>query len=156
MSTPTNIRPAFDAPADATVEDILRDSERKQAEAGLSQEERRQVIERRRRQQQKREKARRKAQLQLPNRINLTLPQDLKASLESIAEWNHVTVSQVVTCLLYEAVDQVQSGQINLAKYKVPSESPRYEYALLHPKDTERQQNLASAKKTKSGWGWQK
>ncbi len=156
MNKTTPVRSAFETPADSTVEDILRDSERKQAEAGLSQDERRQVIERRRRQQEKREKAQRKAQAQLPNRINLNLPLDLKASLESIAKWNRVTVSQVVTCLLYEAVDQVQSGQINLAKYKVPSESPRYEYALLHPKDTERQQNLASTKKMKSGWGGQK
>jgi len=88
MNKTTPVRSAFETPADSTVEDILRDSERKQAEAGLSQDERRQVIERRRRQQEKREKAQRKAQAQLPNRINLNLPLDLKASLESIAKWN--------------------------------------------------------------------
>jgi len=153
MNKTTPIRPAFETPADSAVEDILRDSERKQAEAGLSQDERRQVIERRRKQQQRREKAQRKAQEQLPNRINLILPQELKARLESIAKWNRTTVSQVVTVLLFEAVAQVESSQINLVDYRIISESPRYEYALLHPKDTERQQNLASAKKTKSGWG---
>lgn len=152
MKPPTMPRPAFGIPSDPSVEDILRESQRKQAEAGLSQEERRLLIERRQREQRRKEKARRKALEQLPNRINLMLPRDLKGRMEKIAGWIHVPVSQVVTFLLYEAVKQMEQGQIDLSQFRVPSESPRYDYNLIHPLDTERQSKLAGEKR-KSGWG---
>jgi hypothetical protein len=138
-------------PADEAVDDILRAGERRQAEAVLSADERRSLIQKRRRLEEQKRKARQKAAAQKPNRTYLLLPQALKSEITSLASWNKVTESQVVTFLLYEALIHYRSGEIDFGPYKVPCSSPRYEYTLIHPEDQERTEKRSGINK-KSGW----
>lgn len=125
-------------PADSVVDDMLRDSERKQNEAGLSQNERQKIIEMRRRSNQRKETQRQKSIDQAANRLVLLLPTDLKDQLISIAKAHNVTQSQVATFFLYEALLIYRDGKIDFEIYKLPTNSPRYEWNLVHPLDRER------------------
>jgi hypothetical protein len=140
MARPNNdIRSALSLPpADSVVDEMLRDSERKQSEASLSQEERRLLIEHRKRKQSRKEAERNKSKEQAANRLVLLLPKELKEHIARLAEAQRVTQSQVVTFFLYEALLAYRDGRIRFEEYLLPTDSPRYDWNLIHPLDSER------------------
>lgn len=144
MSRKDEPLPAITFEADAVVAEILGDASRRQDELKLSPEERKQLIASRRKADAKKEAARQKAQAQLPNRMNLFLPQDLKTQITEQAEQLRVPISQLVTFFLYEMVAQYARGAVEIDPYLRPSRSPRYDFNLLHPRDAEREQKLTT------------
>jgi hypothetical protein len=140
----------FDTPLDETVAGILNNENRRREEMQISSEERRRLVEQRRKEADRKQVAREKARQ--CNRMMLDLPPDLMTRIEAMARWQGVTSSQVVTYLLYEAATHYDKGSIRFEMHKYPSYNPRYDFELIHPQDTERQ-NRRSAKKKKSGWG---
>lgn len=144
---------SFSAPPtalDETVASIMDKETSRRDEMQLSPAERRKVIEQRRKDTARKEKAKAKARSQ--SRVTLIIPNTLMQRIESIATWHGVTTSQVVTFLLFEAADLYEKGAIRFDGHKQPSYNPRYDFELVHPKDTERQ-SRRSAKKRKNGWG---
>lgn len=139
--------PAITFEADAVVAEILGDASRRQDELKLSPEERKFLIASRRKSEAKKEAARQKAQAQLPNRMNVFLPQDLKLQITAQAEQLRVPVSQLVTFFLYEMSAQYARGEVEMDSYLRPSRSPRYDFNLIHPHDAERTQKLTSKNK---------
>jgi hypothetical protein len=116
-------------------------------ESRLSPEERKRVAEWRRKEEERKRKAKQKAQAQRENRFHLLLPRDLKKRIAEIALEHSVSESQVATFLLYEALDRYDKGEIGFWGFKHPSKSPRYEFNLIHPKDTERE-----SRKNEKSW----
>ena len=140
MTRPNNdIRSGLSLPpADSVVDEMLRNSERRQNEASLSQEERRLLIEHRKREQARKEAEKNKSKEQAANRLVLLLPKELKEYIARLAEAQRVTQSQVVTFFLYEALLAYRNGNIRFEEYLMPSDSPRYDWMLIHPLDSER------------------
>jgi hypothetical protein len=139
--------PAITFEADAVVAEILGDASRRQEELKLSPEERKKLIASRRKTEAKKDAARQKAQAQKPNRMHLLLPQALKETLAQLALEHRVTEAQVVTFLLYESLARYEQGQVDLGAYLYPSANARYDFNLIHPKDTERVEKLTSKRK---------
>ena len=152
MAAPVNnFRSAFSLPpADSVVDEMLRESERKQTESNLSQEERRLLIEHRKREQSRKDTALRKSKEQAANRLVLLLPKELKEHIAMLAKAQRVTQSQVVTFFLYEALLAYRDGRFQFEEYLLPSDSPRYDWNLIHPLDSERFSRV-SEKRQKKG-----
>lgn len=117
---------------------LMEETERRAEESRLSPQERKKLAEMRRKEEEKKRKAKEKAEAQKANRVHILLPKDLKQIIGEIAREHSISESQVVTFLLFEAVDRYEKGEIGFWGFKHPSKSPRYEYNLIHPKDTER------------------
>lgn len=132
---------------DEGVRFLLEESQRRAEESRLSPEERKRVAEWRRKEEERKRKAKQKAQAQRENRFHLLLPRDLKKRVAEIALEHSVSESQVATFLLYEALDRYDKGEIGFWGFKHPSKSPRYEFNLIHPKDTERE-----SRKNEKSW----
>lgn len=132
---------------DEGVRFLLEESQRRAEENRLSPEERKRLAEWRRKEEARKRKAKQKAQAQRENRFHLLLPRDLKKRIAEIALEHSVSESQVATFLLYEALDRYDKGEIGFWGFKHPSKSPRYEFNLIHPKDTERE-----SRKNEKSW----
>ena len=145
-------RPAIQPipPADEQVAEILSAGQRRFNEQRLSREERAAVIRLREKAEEKKRKEKEKAEIRKPNKMTVDLPKQLKERIKSIALLEKVTVSQVITFLLFEAVERYEKKEISFWGYKHPSESPRYDYILAHPMDTERIGKIDSRKNEKS------
>lgn len=133
-------RPAIQPlpPADEQVAEILSAGERHFEEQRLSREERAALIQLREKAEEKKRKAREKASRQKPNRIHLLLPRSLKEKIADISKDQGVSESQVVAFLLFDSIERYERGEIGFWGFKYPSNSPRYAWKLVHPKDTER------------------
>jgi hypothetical protein len=140
----------FTTPLDETVASILNEETRRRDEMQLSPDERQRLLEQRRKDAARKQAQKQKAKTQ--NKVLLVIPPDLMERINGIANWQSITGSQVVTFLLYEAVAQYEQGDIRLEDHKQASYNPRYDFELIHPNDTTRQ-NRRSAKKKKNGWG---
>ncbi len=145
-------RPAIQPipPADEQVAEILSDRQRHFDELRLSREERDKLLQMRRKEEEKKRKEREKAKLRKPNKVTVDLPANLRELLEKIAQREGVTISQVITFLLFEAVPGYEENEIVFWGYKYPSESPRYDWILVHPNDVERMEKIESRKNKKS------
>jgi hypothetical protein len=77
-------------------------------------------------------KVKEKAQMKkrLPHRATYDLPPGMKDQIVEIANEHGTTASQVAAFLLDRGLRQIKSGSINLAQYKEPSTSIRWEYNL--------------------------
>jgi len=137
-------------PADEQVAEILSDRQRHFDEMRLSREERAKLAQMRRKEEERKRKAKEKIQSRKHNRLTVDLPQALREALEAIADGESVTVSQVITFFLFEALERYERKEIGFWGYKHPSGSPRYEWVLVHPKDTERVARVESRKNKKS------
>ena len=84
------------------------------------------------------------------NKMTVDLPEALRKNLEVIANKERVTISQVITFLFFETVEKYERGEISFRGCKHRSDSPRYDWILVHPKDTERAQKIESRKSPKS------
>ncbi len=136
-------------PADEQVAEILSERGRHFDELRLSREERAKLVEMRRKEEEKKRREREKAKARKQNRTTVDLPESLRKALETIAEKERVTVSQVITFFLFDAAERYEKKEIGFWGYKYPSESPRYDWILVHPKDVERMEKIESRKNRK-------
>ncbi|WP_322508783.1 ribbon-helix-helix domain-containing protein [Anaerolinea sp.] len=145
-------RPAIQSipPADEQVAEILSRGERHFDELRLSREERERLLKMRRKEEEKKRKEKEKAKGRKPNKVTVDIPAGLREALESIASKESVTVSQVITFFLFEAVERYEKKEIGFWGFKYPSESPRYDWILVHPNDVERMEKIESRKNKKS------
>ena len=104
---------------DPTVDSLITQGERRQADAHLSTKERRKKAKQRERMQQRRE-----------FRVTYDLPPSIRNQIARLAEKGKFPASQVAAVLLSEAMKSLEAGEIDLNKYKVPSNSPRYDWNL--------------------------
>ncbi len=130
---------------------LMEETERRAEESRLSPQERKKLAEMRRKEEEKKRKAKEKAEAQKANRVFTYLPAELKETIEKIAAKESVSMAQVITFFLFEAVEQYQKNQIGFWGYKHPSESPRYDWILVHPNDVERMEKIES-RKNKNSW----
>jgi len=137
-------------PADEQVAAILSEGERRFEEMSLSREERARLIEMRRKEAEKKRKAKEKWEEVKEARVSVYLPKTLQQAIKEIAEKDGTSVSQVIAFFLFEALERYERGEIGFWGHKHPSESPRYEWILVHPKDTERTERIESRKFKKS------
>lgn len=128
------------APADEMVAEMLEDVTRRQDDARLSPRERKLLQDARRKEQERAAKAKAKAASQADQRTFLLLPAALKAKIETIAMSQGIPVSQVVAFLLFDALGRMEDGDIDFGPYLEPSYSPKYQWELIHPNDSERNQ----------------
>ncbi len=140
---------AFDG-YDEGVRLLMEDAQRRAEESRLSPEEKRKLAEIRRKEAQKKQKAKEKWEQAKAQRVPVYLPTPLQETIDGIAQQEGVSRSQVITYLLFEAVERYERGEISFWGCKHPSESPRYEWLLVHPKDTERAGKVGSRKSRKS------
>jgi len=137
-------------PLDDIVAGILDDQQRRFEEKRLSQAEREKLLRLRRKEEEKKRKAKEKAAAQKANRVLTYLPASLRDAIEQIALKEQVSMAQVITFFLYEAAERYEANEMNFWGCKHRSESPRYEWILVHPKDTERMEKIASRKNEKN------
>lgn len=130
---------------------LLEESERRAEEQRLSPAERKRLAEWRRKEEEKKRKEKAKAESQKANRILTYLPGNLRGMIEHIAEKEQVSMAQVITFFLFEAVERYEKKEIGFWGFKHPSESPRYDWILVHPKDVERMEKI-EARKNKKSW----
>ncbi len=104
---------------DPAVDSLITQGERRQADAHLSTKERRKKAKQRERMQQRRE-----------FRVTYDLPPSIRNQVARLAEKGKFPASQLAAVLLAEALKRLEMGEIDLDKYKVPSDSPRYEWNL--------------------------
>ncbi len=129
-------------PADEVVSELLEESNRRFEELRLSPDERRALNEKRRKEKERLEKSKKKAESQKANRVLTYLPVELREQIEQIASEQGVSMAQVMTFFLFEATSSYGRGEIGFWGHKYESESPRYEWNLVHPKDTERMEKI--------------
>lgn len=117
---------------------LLEETQRREEESRLSPAMRKKMAELKKKEEERKRKAREKASRQKPNRIHLLLPRSLKEKIADISNEQGVSESQVVTFLLFDSIERYERGEIGFWGFKYPSNSPRYAWKLVHPKDTER------------------
>lgn len=106
---------------DPSIDIVLQNQERKQAESRLPPKER-----------SAKTKEKRRAQERLPGRVNLDLPVELKQRLFALAEREGVPVSQLAAFLLLDGAARLEApeGPGLLLGYKKFSTSPKYRHVL--------------------------
>ena len=129
---------AFDG-YDEGIRLLLEETQRQTEESHLPPAVKKKMAELKQKAEERKRKAKEKANAQKENRLHLLLPRDLKNKISEIASGHSVSESQVVTFLLFEAIDRYEKGEIGFWGFKYPSKSPRYEFNLIHPKDVERE-----------------
>ena len=140
-------------PADERVAEILNDRQQHFDELRLSPPERKRLLELRQKKETRKKREKEKAVAREQNRLTTYLPVNLIAAIKAIAKKECVSLAQVITFLLFEAAEHYERQEITFWGHKHPSDSPRYDWNLVHPKDTERLEKLQSRKNKKSGWG---
>jgi flagellar biosynthesis GTPase FlhF len=129
---------------------LMEESERRAEESRLSPQERKKLAELRRKEEERKRKAKEKAEAQKANRVLTYIPTNLRETIEDIATNESVSMAQVITFFLFEAVERYQKNEIGFWGYKHPSKSPRYSWNLVHPNDNERNEKIGSRKNKKS------
>lgn len=107
---------------DPTVADLISGLEEKHAETQLP-----------RRLREKKARERSKIQSRRDQRATYDLPPRIRRQIKELAENLRLPASQLVTLALMRFLEDYQHGQINLAEYKQPSRSPRYDWNLILP-----------------------
>jgi len=136
-------------PVDETVARILEEQQRRFDEQKLSPAERKLLAERRKREQERKRKEQAKAEARKNNRVTTELPVSLINRLKTIAESEGVSISQVITFFLFEALERFEKREFSFWSYKYKTESPRYHWNLVHPKDEERMAKIKSQENQK-------
>lgn len=107
---------------DPAVADLLSGMQQRQAESQLPRKERERLG---------RERA--KIQSRREQRATYDLPPTLREEIRDLAEELRLPASQLVTLALARFMKDYHESQIDLAKYKQPSRSPRYDWNLVFP-----------------------
>jgi hypothetical protein len=108
------------ARTDPAVRSLIEQEERTRRESRLSRREREKVVNERRRIRERREK-----------HTCYDIPPELRAYIKSLAEELRVPASQVATLALLRFARDWQGGGVDLAAYKAPSRSPKYDWNLV-------------------------
>lgn len=109
---------------DPAVADLLQGMEKKQAEAQLP-----------RKQREKKARERAKIQARRDQRATYDLPPALRERIRQLAESERLPASQLVTLALARFLQAFDAGHVDLAPYKQPSASPRYDWNLVFSAD---------------------
>ena len=107
---------------DPAVADLINDMEHKQADSMLP-----------RREREKKSRERAKIQARRDQRATYDLPPAVRARIMDLAEELRLPASQLVTLALVRFLKEYEAGAIDLADYKRPSASPRYDWNLVLP-----------------------
>lgn len=107
---------------DPAVADLLTGLERLRSDAALPRKER-----------EKKARERAKIQARREARATYDLPPALREQIKILAEDQRVPASQIVTLALARFLDDLACGRVDLAVYKCPSRSPRYDWNLEFP-----------------------
>jgi len=107
---------------DPAVASLLTDMEHRQSDAALP---------RREREKKAREKAKMRARRD--QRATFDLPPALRQQLMEKAEAERFPASQLVTLALVRLFQDLAAGMLDLAPFKQPSRSPRYDWNLVLP-----------------------
>ncbi|MCJ7624061.1 MAG: hypothetical protein MUO76_11205 [Anaerolineaceae bacterium] len=107
---------------DPAVADLLSNMEQRQADAQLSRGERR-----------KRNREREKIAARRAQRTTFDLPPSVRQKIKLLAETERVPASQLAALALIRFLDDLENELVDLAVYKEPSRSPRYDWNLVFP-----------------------
>jgi hypothetical protein len=107
---------------DSSVADLLTNMEHKQAESQLP-----------RRERVKKARERAKIQSRREQRTTFDLPPAIRQRIKTLAEEQRLPASQLATLALLRFLQEYDQGRIDLALYKQPSRSPRYDWNLVLP-----------------------
>ena len=107
---------------DPAVADLLQGMQQRQAEAQMPKRERERLA---------RERA--KIQARRDQRATYDLPPAIREGIRVLAEELHLPASQLATLALARFLIDYQNGLVELAQYKQPSRSPRYDWNLIFP-----------------------
>jgi len=107
---------------DPAVLEIMAGMQEKQSESRLP-----------RRLREKKAKERAKMRARKDQRVTYDIPPILKQTMFEMAEDMSLPASQLATLALFRFLEDYQNGEIDLAKYKKPSRSPRYDWKLVFP-----------------------
>lgn len=122
-------------------------------ETGLTPQERRLVAEHRRKEKERREREHERAKERSPRHMHLDLSEDLKQRLEKMAAQEGVSVSSLVTYLLYEGLTSVERGALDLGRAKRLAGGGRYKFMMVHPRDQRRREMTSNEAGEATGWG---
>ena len=125
---------------DSSVADLLTSMEHKQAESQLP----RQVRE-------KKARERAKIQSRREQRTTFDLPPALRQRIKMLAEEQRLPASQLATLALLRFLQEYDQGKIDLAIYKKPSRSPRYDWNLVFPDEGNLHNDLSPARSKRKG-----
>jgi len=109
---------------DSAVSDLLSSMEQRQVESQLP-----------RRQREKKARERAKIQSRREQRATYDLPPLVREKIKAMAEQERLPASQLVTLALLRFMQDCENNTIDLAVYKQPSRSPRYDWNLVLPDD---------------------
>lgn len=109
---------------DPAVAELLAGMEKRQAEAQLPRPERERLL-----------KERIKIQARREQRATYDLPPQLRKAIQELAEELRLPQSQLVTLALIRFLQAYKNEEVDLAQYKEPSRSPRYDWNLVLTKE---------------------
>ena len=107
---------------DPAVADLLEGMQQRQAEAQMPKRERERLA-----------RSRAKIQARRDQRATYDLPPAIREGIRVLAEELHLPASQLATLALARFLIDYQNGSVELAQYKQPSRSPRYDWNLIFP-----------------------
>ena len=123
---------------DPAVADLISDMEHKQAESQLP-----------RREREKKARERAKIQSRREQRTTFDLPPAIRQRIKTLAEEQRLPASQLATLALLRFLQEYDQGKIDLALYKQPSRSPRYDWNLVFPVEGSQRDDLPLMPKRK-------
>ncbi len=109
---------------DPAVADLISDMEHKQAETMLP-----------RRQREKKARERAKIEARREQRATYDLPPQVRTRIKDLAEELRLPASQLVSLALCRFLKDYTAEAVDLAPFKQPSASPRYDWNLVLPED---------------------
>lgn len=104
---------------DPAVRKLLTNAEQKQDEARMPKADRQRKVRERNRQKDR-----------LSRRLNIDLPENVKARLVAMAASESVPISQLAAFILIPALDELEKTQNPLWGYKLPSNCAKYEFVV--------------------------
>ncbi|MHC1684840.1 MAG: hypothetical protein AB6733_18155 [Clostridiaceae bacterium] len=109
---------------DPAVADLLAGMEKRQSESQLPRQQRERLV-----------KQRIKIQARREQRATYDLPPSIRESIRLISEDMRIPASQIVTLALIRFLKSYAAEEIDLAQFKQPSRSPRYDWNLVLTKE---------------------
>jgi hypothetical protein len=107
---------------DPAVAGLLSDMESRQSDAALP-----------RREREKKARERAKINARRDQRATFDLPPALRQRIMELAQTERLPASQLVTLALARFLQDLSGGALDLAPFKQPSRSPRYDWNLVLP-----------------------
>jgi hypothetical protein len=121
---------------DPAVAGLLNDMEQRQSDAALP-----------RREREKKARERAKIRARREQRATFDLPPALRQRIMDLAAAERLPASQLVTLALARFLCDLETSQVDLAVFKQPSRSPRYDWNLVLPEDLLPREEPKGAKK---------